>query len=207
MCGPVTQQKIFGGNKTGVFDYPWMALLFYDTGSQAPEYRCGGSLINKRYVLTAAHCVTALPSSKSIVIYILLINYQINLRSLLYLRYLHRYNVSDLRLIGVRLGEHNLSTDPDCDKDADGMVVVCAERYQDFGIESTHFHPNYSRLEFRNDIALLRLNGNANLIQNVRPVCLPIGSASILNQKKVRTIVKDEYFFLLTFFSSYDKFY
>lgn len=64
LCGPISQQKIFGGNKTGVFDFPWMALIAYQT-KNGPDFRCGGSLINKRYVLTAAHCVTDLPSGKS----------------------------------------------------------------------------------------------------------------------------------------------
>lgn len=153
-CGPVAQQRIVGGNKTGVFDYPWMALLFYNTGRPVPEYRCGGSLITKRYVLTAAHCVTSLPPN--------------------------------LSLIGVRLGDHNLATERDCDKEADGLEVVCAERYQDFGIESTHFHPEYSRAKLHNDIALLRLNGDADFRpQNVRPVCMPIGSAVNMSKKKV----------------------
>lgn len=154
VCGPVTQQKIFGGNKTGVFDFPWMALIAYDIGKSVPEFRCGGSLINKRYVLTAAHCVTSLPSG--------------------------------FTLIGVRLGEHDISTERDCDKDADGLEVVCAERYQDFGIESIHFHPEYTRAKLQNDIALLRLSGNVDFRpQNVRPICLPLGSALTISQKKV----------------------
>ncbi|CAK9822834.1 Serine protease easter [Anthophora retusa] len=154
VCGPVTQQKIFGGNKTGVFDFPWMALLVYNTGKRFPEYLCGGSLINQRYVLTAAHCVTTL--------------------------------ASNLELIGVRLGEHDLSTERDCDKDADGLEVVCAERYQDFGIERVHYHPEFSRARLINDIALIRLNANADLRpQSVRPICLPVGEAANLTRKKV----------------------
>lgn len=158
MCGPVSQQKIFGGNKTGIFDFPWMALLSYNVTNQndvtEQDFRCGGSLINKRYVLTAAHCVTMLQST--------------------------------LKLIGVRLGEHDLSTERDCDKDADGFEVVCAERYQDFDIENVHFHPEFSSLKLQNDIALLRLNRDADFRpQNVRPICMPIGSAAKLSQKKL----------------------
>ncbi|XP_050590762.1 uncharacterized protein LOC126922324 [Bombus affinis] len=154
LCGPISQEKIFGGNKTRIFDFPWMVLLAYNTGKQIPEFKCGGSLINKRYVLTAAHCITMLPS--------------------------------DFTLIGVRLGEHNLNTERDCDKDEDGIEIVCAERYQDIGIESTHFHPQYSRAKLQNDIGLLRLDQDADFRpQNVRPICMPIGSAATLTRKKV----------------------
>ncbi|XP_076164421.1 melanization protease 1-like [Ptiloglossa arizonensis] len=154
LCGPATIPKIFGGNKTGVFDFPWMALIAYDIGRQNPEFRCGGSLINKRYVLTAAHCVTSLPTG--------------------------------LTLIGARIGEHDLNTERDCERDDEGLEIACSEGYQDFGLESIHYHPEYSRTKLQNDIALLRLNGDADLRpQNVRPICMPIGSAATFNQKKV----------------------
>nr|XP_031825640.1 transmembrane protease serine 9-like [Nomia melanderi] len=153
-CGPATIPKIIGGNKTGVFDFPWMALLAYNTGGPNPAFKCAGTLINKRYVLTAAHCVTRLPTN--------------------------------FKLIGVRIGEHDLDTERDCDKDENGLELVCAERYQDFGLESAIFHPDYVPKSARNDIALLRLNGDADFRpNNVRPVCLPIESAATLNQKKV----------------------
>ena len=52
-CGQRTiLSNIVGGTITKLGDFPYMALLGYDG-----KYECGGSLINKWYVLTAAHCM------------------------------------------------------------------------------------------------------------------------------------------------------
>ena len=153
-CGPAAEQKLFGGNQTNIFELPWMALIAYDTGYLLPKFICTGSLINKRYVLTAAHCVASLPN--------------------------------DITVTGVRLGDHDLSKERDCDIDNDGVEIGCAEKYQDFGVESIHFHPDFSNTKMQGDIALIRLNSDADFRpNNVRPICLPIGSAATMTRKKV----------------------
>ncbi|KAJ9579984.1 hypothetical protein L9F63_004367, partial [Diploptera punctata] len=52
-CGdPNDSSRIVGGKPTEMNEFPWMARLSYFN-----RFYCGGTLINDRYVLTAAHCV------------------------------------------------------------------------------------------------------------------------------------------------------
>jgi gram-positive specific serine protease len=56
-CGPCQEDRIKGGKKAKVGQFPWMALLIYqDTDTKKISYGCGGSLITPSFVLTAAHC-------------------------------------------------------------------------------------------------------------------------------------------------------
>ena len=51
-----TLENIVGGKNAKLGEFPYMALIGQEFGGEI-YYLCGGSLINKWYVLTAAHCV------------------------------------------------------------------------------------------------------------------------------------------------------
>lgn len=58
-CGlQANDNRIVGGTVAELDEFPWMALLQYKKGRKI-EPACAGTLINNRYVLTAAHCADA----------------------------------------------------------------------------------------------------------------------------------------------------
>ncbi|XP_068082095.1 CLIP domain-containing serine protease B4 [Anabrus simplex] len=143
ICGPVADARIYGGKETGLLEFPWMALIGYLIRGKI-GFLCGGSLVNERYVLTAAHCVTGLESG-----YV---------------------------LASVRLGEHNLDEETDCDVE----TKVCAPEPLNIDVEEGVPHPQYkgavNKSDQKNDIALIRLKRPVSFSQSVvRPICLPVG--------------------------------
>uniref|UniRef100_A0AAG5CTF4 CLIP domain-containing serine protease n=1 Tax=Anopheles atroparvus TaxID=41427 RepID=A0AAG5CTF4_ANOAO len=60
-CGIQNTDRVFGGQPTQLEEFPWTALIEYQKAGEQNGFHCGGSLINERYILTAAHCVTSLP--------------------------------------------------------------------------------------------------------------------------------------------------
>ncbi|GJQ74216.1 CLIPB9 [Trypoxylus dichotomus] len=152
-CGFQENYRIIGGNKTDLTEFPWLALLERTKRTGETRWDCGGSLINSRYVLTAAHCVSN-PASKVTL---------------------------------VRLGEWDLRTDPDCI--GKGAARTCSKPHQDFGVEKTILHPEYSRTRqgVFNDIGLIRLTGAAvyNEVTCRTPnrenaKCIPINDCTVL---------------------------
>jgi len=62
LCGHVNRAtRIVGGVETEVNEYPWMAQMLYKSYKKFIHW-CGGSIINKRWILTAAHCVNFNPN-------------------------------------------------------------------------------------------------------------------------------------------------
>ncbi|XP_055842808.1 phenoloxidase-activating factor 3-like [Episyrphus balteatus] len=53
-----SSNRILNGETAFLFEFPWMALLEFNT-SVGRSFMCAGSLISDRYVLTAAHCFVA----------------------------------------------------------------------------------------------------------------------------------------------------
>ncbi|KAF2881998.1 hypothetical protein ILUMI_24179 [Ignelater luminosus] len=131
VCGKQEQQRIFGGEEAGIGEFSWLALL----KSKSYGFVCGGALINKRYVLTAGHCI-----------------------------------IDDL--VSVRLGEHNIATEEDCEGDTPGLEN-CADAPVDIDIEDIIVHEDYSSSLFA-DITLLRLKEEVNYTDYIKPVCLPL---------------------------------
>lgn len=73
------------------------------------------------------------------------------------------------RPVAVRLGEYDLTSDPDC---ADGM---CAAKVQDYPVEKLIPNPNFNGFDADYDIALIRLARKAVLVDGeIFPVCLPL---------------------------------
>ncbi|XP_071859986.1 trypsin 3A1-like isoform X1 [Bombus fervidus] len=53
VCGVGRKTRIVGGNVTSVYEYPWIVSL-----SNQGTFYCAGSLITRKHVLTAAHCLS-----------------------------------------------------------------------------------------------------------------------------------------------------
>ncbi|XP_070502642.1 serine protease easter-like [Chironomus tepperi] len=144
-CGIDFENRIYGGNRTEIDEYPWMALLGYSKPQNKKGFHCGGVLINHRYVLTASHCVNGkdIPQTWT--------------------------------LSHVRLGEWDTAQEVDCDDSFKNervcsqppIDVNIVER-----IPHPQYDP-YNNNQF-NDIAMLRLEHPIEYTEFIKPICLPI---------------------------------
>jgi secreted trypsin-like serine protease len=46
--------KVFGGRDVSIGEFPYLVYLIIDRG-MAHSYACSGGILNKRYIITAAH--------------------------------------------------------------------------------------------------------------------------------------------------------
>merc|ERR1719239_283807 len=50
-----SQNRIVGGQDADIGEYPWQ--VFVITTENSEQYMCGGTIVGKRHIITAAHCV------------------------------------------------------------------------------------------------------------------------------------------------------
>merc|ERR1712042_291992 len=140
------EDRIVGGYTT-TQNKPWAVKVWMNP----IEFLCGGSLINKRYVLTAGHCVcaplhgmkcNAMNGNAGIAVY-------------------------DVKtVLSVYLGLNNELVDY-LNKGLKG------NKQYEYGVESGIAHPKYIG-QGPNDIGLLRMDRDAVFIPNrLQPICLP----------------------------------
>ncbi|XP_058811606.1 serine protease grass-like [Topomyia yanbarensis] len=143
-CGQSVTDRIAFGNVTQVFSYPWMALLRYNQNGEIID-GCGGSLINNRYVLTAAHCLKTRSTLKLV----------------------------QVRL-GEHTRNQDIDCNIYKDKYGEEIERDCAEPVEDYQVESFEIHPDYNRPKYSNDIGLIRLDRDVVVKYHIRPICLPV---------------------------------
>ncbi|XP_075210647.1 serine protease ea-like [Lycorma delicatula] len=71
-----------------------------------------------------------------------------------------------LRIVSVRVGEFDLSNNPDCTQ------IFCALPVQDVPLGHVVVHPGYSSKNYRHNVALLVLKNRLNYSVTVQPICL-----------------------------------
>ncbi|XP_046402178.1 phenoloxidase-activating factor 3-like [Ischnura elegans] len=155
-CGVSLESRIINGEETMPGEFPWLALIqVREVYFHRLKYICGGTLINDRYVLTAAHCVNDF-----------------------------RYEPVSVRL-GEYNTQDDEEMKACAQKDEALMTLqeleVCrAETPKDYAVERKIAHPDYSPgRTLPNDIALLRLKTTVEFTYYIAPVCLPIGDLSL----------------------------
>ncbi|XP_049794840.1 CLIP domain-containing serine protease HP8-like [Schistocerca nitens] len=139
----VLADRIYGGDRATIGQYPWLALLQYRSPEGELAFLCGGALVSPRYVLTAAHCLQRKPSGGTLV----------NVR-------LGEFDVdSEFDCFEPDVNGTRVCADPPLDVEPERLLPHPGYRGQDNS--------------YQNDIGLIRLNQEVMYTNNIRPICLP----------------------------------
>ena len=176
-CG-VTGDAAFivGGQDTKLGEFPWSALIRKKGGSQK-RWHCGGTLINKWYVVSAAHCVDDGEDLEEVRLGEWKVKDvdKFDYRSCTYFYESQKQDCERHRFCGAGKRRGNIdctykNPNVDCDDCED-----CPE-LQDIKVASFQKHPNYRQNQDGvafNDILMIKLSRPAVYNKLVKPVCLP----------------------------------
>ncbi|KAK9751324.1 Trypsin [Popillia japonica] len=140
LCGVTAEQEYSFFRGQEIFKsvrYPWHAAIFYyDLGKL--KYGCGGTLISRQFILTAAHCLQGFARAP--------------------------LKPTDIQ---IQLGRYDLNLD--------------SPGSQNHEVSAIYIHPSYSRINYANNLALIRLRNPVQYDDFVRPACLWKGDNTYSN--------------------------
>jgi len=164
---------ILGGQDTKLGELPWMTLLGTRKQSGSIFWKCGGALINKWFVVSAAHCGPKVEYVRLGEWHVLdTDNYDDKTCS--YYNEISKQKCLNSKACGNYCKKKNGNFD--CSNVVGNPNENCAPEHQDIKVDRVINHPEYSKTIHGlaiNDIMLLKLSKPAEFSLFVQPICLP----------------------------------
>merc|ERR1712179_671387 len=172
-CGNAGDAEfIVGGTDTKLGEFPWSALIWK---RRRQRWHCGGTLINKWYVLSAAHCVDDDDEVGEVRLGEWKVK-DVNKFDHRYCKYFSEDQKQDCenhRFCGSSKRRGNL----DCTYENPNVDCMDCPELQDIKVALVKKHPNYGQNQDGvsiNDIMMLKLSWPAVYNKLVKPICLPL---------------------------------
>ncbi|XP_039444544.1 CLIP domain-containing serine protease B9-like isoform X2 [Culex pipiens pallens] len=122
-----------------------MAVLRYKGEDTNFEDKCVGSIIHRRYILTAAQCLW------------------------------HKTGIKvDHVILGEHNKNTDIDCNVFKGPGGEEIERECADPVQRYEVESSVYHPNFNISQYTNDIGLIRLATEVSWEYNIQPICLPV---------------------------------
>ena len=168
---------IVGGNTTELGEFPWAVLVGRRGFGGQIVWKCGGTLINRWYILTAGHCRNGVEVVRvgewEVVDTTKVKEMEYTYTCTAYSEEQCRRNRGNIRCSeGCQVDR--FKGEVDCMVERSGSTM-CAERHQDIEVAQVKTHEDYEKLVsglVRNDIALIKLKKPVELNNFVTPICL-----------------------------------
>lgn len=137
----LSNDRIVGGYETTIEQHPWQVSLQF-----ASSHRCGGSIIERNWILSAAHCTVYVKSKAT------LFSHQ-------------NYSILISLFVCSGISSNTLSVRVGSSKHTNNGSIIKLKNYV--------IHPKYNGLRLDYDFSLLELEDAIEFNDKVQPITLP----------------------------------